>query len=152
MGVILRPVGRDDVNRLIGLDPGIAGLVAPNAVTLAQAAYEEGAYVFCIEADGEIVGLMALADTREDGHLEPDDDPNCAYLWRLMVDAKHQRTGYGRAAMHLAMGWARDRGLPRFVTSVVPDEEGNALPFYERLGMARTGRIDDGEVELALTL
>ena len=44
------------------------------------------------------------------------------------------------------------RGRGRFLTSVVPDVEGNALPFYKGLGMTRTGRIDDGEVELEIRL
>lgn len=46
MGVELRPVARDDVNGLMRLEPGIDGLVAPNAVTLAQASFETGAYLF----------------------------------------------------------------------------------------------------------
>lgn len=103
-------------------------------------------------ADGETVGLLAVYDAREDKHLEPGDDPECAYLWRLMVDRAHQREGYGRDAVLQAMDWARARGLPRFLTSVVPDVEGNALPFYKGLGMTRTGRIDDGEVELEIRL
>lgn len=150
--VVLKPVERGDLGALMRLDPGIKGLVAPNSVTLAQAAYEPGAEVFGVWAGADPVGLVALCDAREDPEPGPGDDVNCAYLWRLMIDKAHQRRGYGRAVMAQAFDWGRAKGLPRFMTSVVPDIEGNALPFYEGLGLARTGRVVDEEVELARPL
>ena len=57
------------------------------------------------------VGLMAIIDHRpEHPDFRPDDPENAAYLWRLMIDHRHQRQGYGTQAMALAFGQARAWG------------------------------------------
>ena len=147
--VTIRPVRREDVRPLIALTvaPEDATFVAPNAVTLAEAPYETGAHVFAIWADDRLVGLAALVDNRDYSYLEPDDDPNSAFLWRLMVGSDHQRQGIGHAAMHQVFDWARARALPRLFTSVVAGNTA-ASRFYESLGFALTGRDIDGEAEM----
>lgn len=145
-----RPVTRETVDALIGLDvaAGQEGLVAPNAVTLAQAAYEQpGAYVWGLWDAAVPVGLMAMVHPGEYPWLDNADDPEAAYLWRLMIAARHQGRGLGRAAVGEAFAQARAWGLPRLAVTVVP-RDGSALGFYERLGFARTGRVVDGEVQL----
>lgn len=147
--ITLQPVERDDLRPLFRLKVSDAqdGFVAPNEITLAQAPYETGAYVFSIYADEVIVGLMAMLDFREHKYLEEGDDPEAAYLWRLLIGADHQGKGYGRAAMDWAFDWAKARGNPRFVTSVVK-ENADGMRFYAELGLEPTGRIEDGEVVL----
>lgn len=151
--VTLQFVRREDVRPLIGLEvaPEQSAFVAPNAVTLAEAPYETGSQVFAIWSNETRVGLLALVDMRDHTFLEPGDDPNSAYLWRLMIAKDHQGQGHGRAAMLKMLDWVRMRGLPRVYTSVV---EGNsaALRFYESLGFASSGRFFDGEAELFLDL
>ncbi len=100
MTLTRRRVGREDVNPLIRLDVHEAqrGLVAPNAVTLAQAAYEPGAHVWGLWDGAVPVGLIAMVDPRE-GLLDEGDDPEGAFLWRLMIGAAHQGRGNGRAAL-----------------------------------------------------
>jgi diamine N-acetyltransferase len=151
--ISLRPVERDDLRPLFRLkvSEAQAGFVAPNEITLAQAPYEPGAFVFVIRAEEQIVGLIAMIDFREHPFVMEGEDPEAAHLWRLMIGAEHQRKGYGRAAMALAFDWARGRGNPRFSTSAVP-ENAVALRFYESLGLMPTGAIVDGEVELARDL
>ena len=145
-------VSRADVGALIALAvrEDQEGRVAPNAVTLAQAAYEPGAHVWGLWDDGTAVGMMALVDQAE-GDLEEGDDPECAFLWRLMIDAGHQGRGLGAAALRLAQARALSWGKPRLVTSA-REVEGGAVPFYERHGYRRTGRLPDGEVELMRAL
>jgi diamine N-acetyltransferase len=148
-----REVVRDHVLPLIGLGvgEGQGGLVAENAKTLAQAAYETGSHVWGLWAGDEPVGLMAMIDPRGYAWLEEGDDPEAAYLWRLMIDARHQGRGFGRAAIGEAVEVARGWGLPRLAASVV-DRPGSAMGFYEGLGFRRTGRVADGEIVIAMEL
>lgn len=149
----LVPVGRDDVRPLIALNvaPEQAMFVAPNAVTLAEAPYETGAHVFGIWSDDTRVGLLAVVDNRDYAFGGPDDDPNSAFLWRLMVAAGYQGRGHGRAALRAMFDWVRARGLSRVFTSVEPGNAG-AIVLYQSLGFAMTGRVIEGELEMHLDL
>lgn len=74
------------------------------------------------------------------------------YLWRLLIDAGHQRRGHGAAAVRLVADAVRAAGGETLFTSYVPGA-GSPGPFYERLGFVPTGEVDShGEVHLALDL
>jgi diamine N-acetyltransferase len=74
------------------------------------------------------------------------------YLWRLLVDARHQGRGYGTAAVGLVVDAVRADGARELVTSC-GQGVGSPQPFYERLGFVPTGEVDaHGEVHLALDL
>jgi diamine N-acetyltransferase len=73
------------------------------------------------------------------------------FLWRLLVDERYQRRGYGRKALELAIELISAQGAVDLLTSYV-DEEGGPWPFYEKLGFRPTGEIDDGEVVIRLDL
>ena len=152
MTLARRPVERDHLGPLIRLDvrEDQRGLVAPNAVTIAQVAYEPGAHVWGLWDGQTPVGLIAMVDPRE-GLLEEGDDPEAAFLWRFMIGAEHQGRGLGPAALGEVAAQARAWGLPRVATSTV-DRPDSALPFYERHGYRRTGRIVDDEIELVQDL
>ena len=93
---------------------------------------------------------MAMVDPRE-GELEEGDDPEAAFLWRLMIGRDHQGRGHGAAALAEAAAQAREWSLPRVATSAV-DRADSALPFYLRHGYQRTGRVVDDEIELVRDL
>lgn len=147
-GLTIAPVVRADVIGLVDmiLPDEQAAFVAPNAVSLAQAAYEPGAYPFCIRRDGDIVGLVQVIDMRLSDRVEDGDDADATYLWRLMIATKHQGQGIGRAVMGWFEDWARARGTQRLILSVVPDNR-IAERLYRSCGFIPTGRIEDGEVE-----
>jgi diamine N-acetyltransferase len=117
--------------------------VAPNALTVAEAAYEPNAWLRAIYAGDEPVGLLGLvADTEA-----PD-----YWLARLMIAGQHQGRGYGRQAMSLLIEHVR--GLPRaqeLRTSCVPDPDG-PREFYRGLGFEPTGEEVSGEMVLSLRL
>ena len=123
--------------------------VAPNAYTVAQNTFEKGGWVRGLW-DGETpVGLIAMIDPAiESPSAEPDDPKDCAYLWRLMIDKNQQGKGYGKLAMDIAFEQARAWGYAKFLTSCVPGPH-TPQPFYESVGLRPTGRLVDGEVELA---
>jgi diamine N-acetyltransferase len=140
-------VTRDDVVPLIRLKVSSEqeALVAPNAATLAQAAYETGSIVLGLWDDSVPVGLMALIDMATYPWVEPGDDPESAYIWRLMIDKSHQGKGFGSAALNLAADQAKAWGHSRLTASVV-DAETSAMPFYEANGFRKTGDLVDGEL------
>jgi diamine N-acetyltransferase len=149
---IRRPVLRDHVLPLIGLSvrAGQAGFVSSNAKTLAQAAYEPGAYVWGLWDQAVPVGLMAMihpgeARSADDPLRQQPDDPAAAYLWRLMIGADFQGKGYGAAALAEAFAQTRAWGYSR-LTAHVADEPHSNLGFYERFGFQNTGVVEDDEV------
>ena len=74
------------------------------------------------------------------------------FLWRLLVDQRHQRQGHGRAAVRLLADAVRADGGDTLYTSC-GQGAGSPQPFYERLGFVPTGEVDaHGEVHLALDL
>jgi diamine N-acetyltransferase len=151
--VELRPVRREDVRPLLNMKVAAAqaSFVAPNATTLAQAPYETGAHVFGIWDGSTLVGLLAAVDNRDYAFGEPGDDPNSAFLWRLLISEEHQGRGHGRAALRKMFEWTRARGLPRVFTSVVPGNTA-AAGLYQSLGFVLTGRIIDDEEEMMADL
>lgn len=148
-----RDITRDTLRQLTALQlaPNQGDLVASNAITIAQVAYEPGGYVWGLWDGDDAVGLFAMIHPHQSPHLAPGDDPDGAYLWRFMIAADKQGHGYGAAAIELIKAQARDWGLPRIVSSVVDAEHSN-LGFYEHLGFTRTGRKIEGEWEITLTL
>src|SRR6476661_5435945 len=81
------------------------------------------------------------------------DDYFPQYLWKLLIDARYQGRGYGRAALDLVVEHFRGRpGVDRVLTSCVVGE-GGPLGFYEGYGFVQTGDIVfGGELLLRLDL
>jgi len=73
-----------------------------------------------------------------------DEPADQLYVWRIMIDAKHQRKGYGAKAMRWVIDEARRRGVASVALSHQP-KPGNAGPFYEKLGFRYSGRVDHDE-------
>jgi len=152
--VTLRPV--DDGNRdelaALAVRPDQTHFVATVAKSYADAAKDPSSHarMWGIYAADEPVAFMMLSDGAEPIEAEPGRWPYG--LWRLLIDARHQGRGYGRAALDLLVDYVAGRpGATELYTSAVPGE-GSALPFYERYGFVPTGEIDEGEVVLRLTL
>lgn len=119
------------------------GFVAPNTVSIAQAAFEPKAWYRAIYADETPVGFVMMYE---------DTEKPTYYLWRYMIDANHQGQGYGYQALQLVIERVRRR--PRaseMRLSYVPGE-GSPQPFYQKLGFVDTGEVDDGENVMRLEL
>ena len=123
--------------------------VAPNAMSLAQALFSPQAWYRAIYLDEELVGFVMLAD---DSLLAPMPENPKVGVWRLMVDAKHQRKGIGRAAMGLVIEHVRRKGIFKALEISYVPEEGGPQKLYLSLGFRPTGEIDEGEVVMALPL
>ena len=73
------------------------------------------------------------------------------FLWRLLIDKRHQRRGIGRAVLTQIVDLVRADGGTELLTSYEPGK-GEPWPFYQRFGFQPTGEIDDGEIVLRLSL
>ncbi len=150
MTITVRPVTRADLGPLFDLKttPEQRAFVATNEITLAEAAYNVGSYVFVICANAVPVGLIAIIDMTEHDDAEPEDEPTSAFIWRLLVGAEHQGQGFGAAALEWAFVWAREKGRPRVSIEVEPGNEA-AFRLYQRLGFQPTGVTYGDVVQLA---
>jgi diamine N-acetyltransferase len=73
-------------------------------------------------------------------------------LWRLLVDAGHQRRGHGRAIVEAVAQHVGAQG-PTALKVSAHEGDGGPRPFHESLGFVPTGEfVGDGEVVLALPL
>ena len=138
----MREIDADTVRDIcrLAVAPEQERFVAPNAVSIAQAHFSDDAWFRAIYAGDTPVGFVMLVDLPG----EP------MYLWRFMIDARYQRLGFGRRAMHLVLEHVRRRpGATCLITSVVPGA-GGPQPFYESLGFRPTGDFEDGEAVLRL--
>ena len=140
--VSLRPITAANLAYLCSLDP--RGPVAPNAVSVVQGHFEVGAslrtvYLRAIYAGELPVGLIMLGEDRS------EEEPEF-FLWRLMVDARHQRAGYGSRALELLLDHVRTRpGAQEMVTSCDPGPDGPEV-FYRKMGFEPTGTWLDDEM------
>jgi len=117
--------------------------VAPNAVSIAQAYFEQSAWFRAIYADDTPVGFVMLSLDYENADY---------YLWRFMLDARYQRFGFGRRALALVETFVKS--LPdasKISTSVSTDNHGPKA-FYESLGYVATGEFEEEEAVLEKTL
>ena len=99
--------------------------------------------VFCGEEPVGFVMLSWNAPARPHGGRY--------FLWRLLIDKRHQGRGIGRAVLTQIADLVRADGATELLTSYEPGK-GEPWPFYQRLGFRPTGEIDDGEIVLRLPL
>ena len=118
-------------------------MVAPNAISIAQAHFSDKAWFRAIYADETAVGFIMLYDDSENPEY---------FLWRLMIAGPYQGKGYGRKATELLVEYVKTRpGARELWTSYVPIE-GGPERFYRKMGFEPTGEVDDGEIVVRLTL
>jgi diamine N-acetyltransferase len=151
-GVVeLHEVTRETVRAVcrLAVGPGQRHLVAPNAVSFAEAMFAPHAWFRAITADGVPVGFLMISD-------DPDGATNegrpQSFLWRFMIADGYQGNGYGRRALELLVEHVRTRpGATELLVSWVPGV-GSPEPFYLAFGFVPTGEVDDGEVIARLRL
>ena len=142
--VTLREITRETVRDLCKLEVAAEQrtYVAPVAVSIAEAHFSPEAWFRAIYVGEEPVGFVMLS-------LKPEVPDY--FLWRLLIDARHQGRGYGRATLDLVVDHVRALGASELQTTAVSGEH-SPQPFYERYGFVPTGVIEEGEVQLRLVL
>ena len=145
----VRPVDRGNAEAVMKLQvaAGQRAFVSPVDRSLAQVAYEPCGRAMAMFDGEQAVGMMLLYDVRKD----EEDPANQLYVWRLLVDARFQKRGYGRLAMAWVVDEARREGYAEVGLSHV-DKPGHAGTFYQKLGFAYTGEVDGVELKMLLKL
>jgi histidinol dehydrogenase len=145
----VRPVDRSNAEAVMKLQvaAGQRAFVSPVDRSLAQVAYEPCGRALAMFDGEQPVGMMLLYDVRHD----EEEPANQLYVWRLLVDERFQRRGYGRLAMAWVVDEARREGYAEVGLSHV-DKPGHAGAFYQKLGFAYTGEVDAGERKMLLKL
>jgi len=149
--VSLREVTSENLDAVLALSvaPEQQTYVASNAKSIAQAHFHPEAWFRAIYAGDKPSGFLMLHD--ENLRPEPRRD-DYYFLWRLMVDQAFQGRGIGRRALELLAVHVRARPRARvLLTSCLPGPA-TPEPFYSACGFRRTGRVEDGEIELVREL
>jgi GNAT superfamily N-acetyltransferase len=99
---------------------------------------------------GEPVGFVMLSWNVEP---QPPHINGPWFLWKLLIDERHQGRGYGLQVVRHIAELVQSEGATELLTSYVPYDSGGPAGFYERLGFTPTGALDpDGEVIMRLML
>ena len=143
--VTLREVTSENVRSIceLSVNEEQKAYVAPSAIAVAEACYSREDWLQAIYADETPVGLAVVNVKPQQARF---------FLWRFMVDARYQRSGYGRRAMILLIEQVKTKpNNGEFFTSVVP---GDHCPqgFYENLSFQLTGEWYEGEALMRLAL
>jgi RimJ/RimL family protein N-acetyltransferase len=140
----LTPITADTVLTYLGLTTHHSQerFVAPMPKSLAEALYppvEHGHQLVPrlhgVTADGEPVGFCMWVEPT------PASPP---YLWRFLVDRRHQRRGIGRRALVELVDLLTREGHRTLRLSYL-EGPGSPWPLYARFGFRPTGEVEDGE-------
>ncbi len=110
------------------------------------------------EPDGRAIYWAVYADETPVGFVMISDEVGgpgyiAQYLWKLFIDERYQRRGYGTATLDLIVEYFRSRPGVEVMWTSAGQGEGSPIPFYERYGFEQTGEIVfDNEVLLRLPL
>ena len=133
-----------------------ADFVASNSVSIleAYACLVDGKHALPFGLyDGEVpVGFLMLGYDSQEGDPEIASGNYCP--WRLMVDARYQRQGYGRRAVELALDCIRafPCGPAELCWLSYTPENTAARELYHSLGFRETGELVDEELVAVLPL
>lgn len=150
--ISLREITEDNAAsvRALGTRPDQERFVSSVVDSVADAAEipEANPWVRAVYADDLPVGSVMLAtnvDPQPAGIIGP------WFLWKRLIDHRHQRLGYGHEVMRQLVELIRNEGATELLTSYARGD-GSPVAFYEALGFVPTGAIHDGEVLARLTL
>ncbi|MGH8891850.1 MAG: GNAT family N-acetyltransferase [Actinomycetes bacterium] len=121
--------------------PDQSRYVRPVAWYVARSAYERVWTPVAVSVDEQLVGFAEWA-------FDPSDATYC--IGGVIVDARQQGKGYGRAVMRALVEHLRERPDCRDIALTVHDDNGVARNLYASLGFVETGEVDDDELVMVL--
>ena len=107
-------------------------LVTANAISLAEASFYKNAWFRAIYTGQTPVGFIMLYQIPTRGYY---------YLWRFMIDAKHQGKGYGTKALEKVITKIKKNPKAKAVKLSLVKIDGCAETFYRKFGFEFTGEI-----------
>lgn len=113
------------------------------------------AFPFGIYEDDMPVGFLMIGfDTDDYWDNAPSIAKGNYNLWRLMIDKNHQKRGYGREAVKLALNFIKTFpcGKAEYCWLSYEPENEVASRLYRSFGFAETGEMDGEELIAILKL
>jgi diamine N-acetyltransferase len=149
--VSLRPLTASNRQAVEALrvSPSQEQFVSSVADSLREAAEHPDAHAlyWAVYAEETPVGFVMIADEV----ASPDYMPH--YLWKLLIDERYQRQGFGTATLDLVVEYFRGRPGVEVLSTSAGQGDGSPIAFYERYGFEQTGEAwSDDEVLLRLNL
>ncbi len=150
-------VTEDDVEAVMGLrrGPGREGYLGSMISHFEDAIADAIACprMWSVHDSDQLVGFVMISDGIPAETLAAHEDIVGPYfLWRVLVDARHQGKGYGLATIDAVADYVRTRPGGDILFTSCRDGDGSPMSFYLRYGFVRTGGIADGEEILQLDL
>lgn len=109
--------------------------------------------MWSIHDGDQVVGFVMISDGIAAERSHADADLLGPYfLWRLLIDERFQRRGYGRATLDAMVAYLRTRPGADILWTSAGQGEGAPQPFYERYGFTATGETIWDEAILRLDL
>ena len=142
--VYVKEIDQDNWKQAIRIDvaPEQRRFVASNLYSIAESKFNPTFVPLAIYDDTEtMVGFLMYG--LDNGEL---------WVLRLMVARQFQRRGYGRAAMEEIIRRLKAKSDCREVFTSYKPEDDVAARLYHSLGFEDTGRIEDGELVVRLSL
>ena len=122
------------------LAPDQEDLVASNVYSLAESKFDPDVRPRAVYAGKRVVGFLMYDVSRGKGKSRK------AAIYRFMIDRKHQRKGYGRAALAQALDEIKQ--IPRIEKVSITYMPSNpaAKSLYGSFGFVEVGLDEDGEM------
>ena len=124
------------------VSPAQEGNLAQNPMSMLEAHYSEDAWMRAVYADETPIGFLMMA-------IWPPTEGY--YIWRFMIDQRHQQHGYGRAALMRLISHVKDQGI-RELWVGYNRENKVAERLYISLGFEPQGLAPWGEFMARLDL
>jgi len=149
--VTLREITKDNFIECINLKvaPGQESYVAPNVYSLAQAKVNPLLTPFAIY-DDRIRGHEPDAENPMLGFVMYQIMDGVGFIVRLMIDAKYQNQGYGKAAMVEVLRRLKMMPEIEYIGTSVLKGNHKTEKLYRDLGFVDGDKIDDRELYLKL--
>ncbi|CAM4083653.1 spermidine acetyltransferase [Bacillus manliponensis] len=144
MSTTLREITLENWEECIELKatPEQSGFVASNLYSIAESKFQPTFVPLAIYHDDTMVGFVMYG-------LDPDDGNY--WIYRLLIDAKHQRKGYGRAAISQVIELLKAKEDCHKVLIGYEPANSEAENLYTSLGFRKNGMILFGETIAELT-
>lgn len=140
--VHLREITKENINVVLELKTTKEqeAYVSTVAHSLAQAwAYRDTAYPFTVYDDDTLVGFVMM------GFYEAKQQYT---LWKLLIDERYQKQGYGSQAVELAKRYLIDTFSVTEIYLGVHEDNAAAIRLYQSAGFTATGETDGKQIEM----
>lgn len=144
--VELKKIDKDNIDDVLELKVSAeqSSFVQTTSHSLAKAwVFRNTAFPFAIYARDTLVGFIML------GYYELKDQYT---VWQLLIDARYQHKGYGKAALGLGIQFLKDSFHANEVYLGVNFQNTIAQKLYSSFGFVKTGETTDTAFEMKLMI